>query len=411
MKHSIVRGTVSIYLILAITFLTVPLSATDLQVASRMIGSVGAVGPVDLRGVAITGDGTLFSGDRIHVYEKGYAKVLAGAGSKVEVFESSDVNFQQDGKEIRIAMNGGMVGFTANTPVRVTMGSFEIIGKDSASATVAMTSSTSAGVRAVSGDVTVRNVKTAESYKVTKGQTRLLLLKDSVSTPSIGDMASAVPGPVPAPAIPPSSTPAPPARRGLSMDTGGWLALIGAVAGGSIAITALVMAHNNDDDIDNLGKRIDGLNSTIAANNAAAANQLTLLSNLAAIANTTAQLQSQMAATQALAGQAQLALLNVNAADAALASQLSSNAAASQTRLNSLASQISALQALLARGQGSSAQVNALLQQEEAERAISNNLAASLNALLLKHRNVTGVPQGSVGTVNAPSQASPSLPV
>jgi hypothetical protein len=408
MKHSIVRGTVSISLMLALTGVNVPLSAADLQVGSRMIGSVGAVGQVDLRGVAISGDGTLFSGDRIRVHKKGYARVLVGSGSKVEIFENSDVNIQQDAREIKIAMNGGMVGFTANTPVRLNLASFEVTGKDNASANVAMTSPDTAGVRAVSGDVSIRNVKTSESYRVLKGQTRLLFLKDGLSTASLGEMASAAPGSIPAPALPSRS--AAPARRALDLDTGGWLALIGAVAGGAIAITALVIANDNNDEIDELGNRIDGLTATIAANNTAAQAQLTLVSNLAAIANTNAQLQSQMAATQALAGQAQLALANVNAADAAIASRLSSDASTSQTRLNSLATQISTLQAQLARGQGSQAQVNALLQQEETERAASNKLAADLNALLLKHRNVNGVPQGTVGTVNPPVQASPSVP-
>jgi hypothetical protein len=398
MKSSIVRGAVSIYAMLAITFVTVPLSAKDLPGASRMIGSVGAVGRVALRGVAISGDGTLFSGDHIRVHEKGYAKVLAGTGSKLELFENSDVNIRQEGKELKIAMTGGMVGFVASAPVRVTLSSFEVTGTGNASANVAIMNSTTAGVRALNGDVTVRNLKTSESYRVTKGQERLLLLKDGKSTTSIGEMASAAPGAVPAPAIP-AARPAPAAKRALSMDTGGWLALIAAVAGGATAVTALVMADNNRDDIDALERTNSSLSS-----------QLTLVSNLSAIANTTAQIQSQMASTQALAGQAQLALANVNAVDAAAASKLSSDASASQTRLNSLATQISSLQALLAKGQGSQTQLNALLQQEEDERAIANKLAADLNALLLKNKNVNGVPQGTVGTVNPPSQASPSTP-
>jgi len=119
---------------------------------------------------------------------------------------------------------------------------------------------------------------------------------------------------------------------------------------------------------------------------------------------------SQMTATQALAGQAQLALAKVNAADAALASKLASDASDSQVRLNFLASQISALQALLIRGQGSQIQLIVLLHQEGTERLAANKLVADLNALLLKHRNVNGVPQGTVGTVNPPVQASPTLP-
>lgn len=418
--RSNLRGWVSAALVLTTTLVTIPLSASDFSTRTSVIGPIGAVGNVDLRGVGISQEGTVFAGDRIRVHEKGYAKVLIGDGGKVELFENADVNINRDSRGVKIAMNGGMLGFNAKTPVRIDVSGFEVTASsDDAAANVAIMSPTTAGVRALSGNVTVRNLKTSESFRMTKGQERLLL-KGGASTPSLGDMASSAPGAVPAPALPSNPAPKAPARRALSMDTGGWLAVIAGAAGGAIAIVSLVEARNNRDDIKELSGKIDTLSGTIAANSAANAAsaaalqaQLTAISNASAISATIAQQQSQLAAIQSLAGQAQLALATANPTDAAAASKLSSDAAASQTRLNTIQASISSLQAQLSKGTSASLQLqlNALLLQEETERANSNKLAADLNALLLKNKSTSGVPQGSVGTTSAPSQSSASIPV
>jgi len=53
---------------------TAPVSAAEIA-APANIGSVSAVGSVQLRGVGIS-EGTLFSGDRLNVAPGGYAKVV-----------------------------------------------------------------------------------------------------------------------------------------------------------------------------------------------------------------------------------------------------------------------------------------------------------------------------------------------
>ena len=46
-----------------------------------LVGSLSAIGSVELRGVAVSRDGTVFSGDTIRTWEDGYRK-RAGAGTR-----------------------------------------------------------------------------------------------------------------------------------------------------------------------------------------------------------------------------------------------------------------------------------------------------------------------------------------
>jgi hypothetical protein len=332
-----------------------------------------------------------------------------GTGTKVELAENTDVNVNRDAQGIKIAMNFGTVGFTTNAPLRIDLLPFEVTATDGAAGHVAVMSSKAAGVRAISGKVTVRNLKTAESFILTKGQERLLGLTDGAHSPSLAEMASNVPGPIPAPR---RQAPAGRTSSGLAMDAGAWLAVIGGGAVAGIAIWALVKAHNNSDDVDDLQSSINNLNTTVAANQAAAQQAARNASNAAAIATTAAQLQAQQAAVQSLASTAQVALLaSGNAGAAAQAAGIAGQAGALQASLVSLQAQAQTLQAQFASGGGSTAQLTALLQQEETLRAQSNTLAANLNNLLAANRTVPGIPQTTVSTVGAPPQASVSIPI
>jgi hypothetical protein len=368
-----------------------PLTAADFTSARPVLGSVSAVGSVYLRGVGISQDGTLFPGDTIRANEKGYAKVLLGTGSKIELMEKTDLTLNRDSQGVKVAMNTGTIGFTAHSPLRIDVTPFEVTASDDASGNVSVMSSTTAGVRAINGKVTVRNLKTLESFVVLKGQERLLGLQNGVHAPSLAEVASNVPVPIPAPR---PQTPAGKTTGGLAMDTGAWLALIGAGAITGVAIWALVEERNNHDDI--------------RSNQAAIKN----VANANTIASTAAQQQAQLASVIALAGQAQLALLAAgNAAQAAAAQSLQQQAAANQTQLSLLLSQLNALEAQLAAGQGSSSQLASLLSQEESLRNSTNSIINQLNNLLSANRNTPGVPQTTLGTVGGPTLASASVPV
>ena len=388
------RKLVAFALVLTTTFITMPLSAADFSNPRQVIGSVSAVGPVDLRGVGISQEGTLFPGDSIRSNEKGYAKILLGTGSKIELMQKTDLTVNRDSQGVKIAMNTGTIGFTAHSPLRIDVTPFEVTASDDASGNVAVMSSTTAGVRAINGKVTVRNLKTSESFVIMKGQERLLGLQNGVHAPSLAEVASNVPTPIPAPIpAPRPQTPAGRTTGGLAMDTGAWLAVIGAGAIAGVAIWALVEERNNHDD------------------NQANQARIKQVSNASAVANAAAQQQAQLASVIALAGQAQLALLAANnPAQAAAFATLAAQASTNQAQLLSLQSQIQALQAQLAVGQGSASQLSSLLSQEETLRNSTNNIINQLNNLLNANRNTPGVPQTTLGTVGGPIIASASVP-
>ena len=258
------KKVVAVMMVVMTALVTMPLSAADFSTGKSVIGSVSAVGPVELRGIAISQEGTLFPGDSIRSGQKGYAKVQLGTGGKIELGEKTDVKVGRDAQGIMIAMNSGTLGFTARTPLRIDVMPFEITASDDAAGNIAIIGSTAAGVRTINGKVTVRNTKTSESFVLMKGQEMLISLKDGVRAASLAEVASNAPTPLPTPAPAPApQAPAPAGRStgGLELDTGAWIAIIGGAALTGVAIWGLVLALDNRDDIKALKTRINTLES------------------------------------------------------------------------------------------------------------------------------------------------------
>src|SRR5215471_7768413 len=250
-------------LVLMTVFVTMPVSASDFSTSKTVIGSVSAVGPVELRGIAISQEGTLFPGDSIRTSQKGFAKVLLGSG-KIELLEKTNIQVNRDAQGVKVAMNAGMIGFSAHTPLRIDILPFELIATDESSGNLAILPIGAAALRTINGKVTVRNVNTSESFVLVKGQEMLLSLKKGVPASSLlPQLASNAPLPIPSPAPAPAPTPQgpPPAGRtsGINMDTGAWFAVIGVLALGGVAIWGIVTAINNSNEIDDLKKRIAAL--------------------------------------------------------------------------------------------------------------------------------------------------------
>src|SRR4029453_75774 len=74
------RRLVALTLVLMTVFVTMPVSAADFSTSKTVIGSVSAVGPVELRGIAISQEGILFPGDSIPTGKEGFAKFFLGGG-------------------------------------------------------------------------------------------------------------------------------------------------------------------------------------------------------------------------------------------------------------------------------------------------------------------------------------------
>ena len=247
-------------LLLTTTLVTMPISAADFSSAKPVIGSVSAVGSVDLRGIGISEEGTLFAGDSIRANEKGYAKVLLGSGSKIELYPKTAVSVNRDAQGFKIAMTNGTIGIMAKSPGRVDVMPYEVTATDGSSAQVGVLSATTGSVKALNGKVTVRNTKTSESFVILKGQEQFLGLQNGIHAPSLGEIASNDPT-VPAGPTNPRApqTPAGKTGGGLAMDTGGWLAVIGGAGLLGLAVWGVVEAHNNHDDINSLQAQINAL--------------------------------------------------------------------------------------------------------------------------------------------------------
>jgi hypothetical protein len=378
-----------------------PISAADFSSAKPVIGSVSAVGSVDLRGIGISEEGTLFAGDSIRANEKGYAKVLLGTGSKIELYEKTAVSVNRDAQGVKIAMTNGTIGITAKSPLRVDMMPYEVTATDGSSAQVGVLSATTGSVKALNGKVMVRNTKTSESFVILKGHEQLLGLQNGIHAPSLGEVAGNVPTVPPIPTNP-RQTPAGKTGGGLAMDTGGWVAVIGGGALAAVAIWALVEAHNNNNDIDSLQNQIKNLT------NAGATKNLQLAQ--AAASNVASQ---QAALNQALS-QSLAALAALQAAG-----QGSSPAAQQlQSSINNINSQLNALQGVSASVNGCIASNatgcgSAAATQTNSQGVSTNSAITGSNSAVNSAKNqcpTCNIQGGNVATV-AGTPTSVSVPL
>jgi len=379
---------------------TTPVSAAEIA-APANIGSVSAVGSVQLRGVGIS-EGTLFSGDRLNVAPGGYAKVVLGSGPKVEVGERSDVTVSKGTDAINIQMTSGNIAFSGNgqKPVRVRIGAFEVTAAGQSRGNVAFVGSGAFHVRVLDGAVSVRNSSTKQSFSVGKGHERLFSLGDPSQSGVL--LASASPTAIPA-------APAMPRRQ---MSGRAKTALIVTAVLGSAAAIAVLMTKNDDTDSE-------------AANRLKKAQ---LLSNVAAVSATAAETSSTAAAVSSATTSA-LAIINANAtinlpANAAAKLALQNRASATVSKANtasntaiSLQAQINQLEAQIeASGtitQAQQTQLDSLLAQLEVARKNANDALNELDKLIADANSLAGgtiIQDPNLDPVDSPNVASPSNP-
>src|SRR2546428_1648523 len=127
--------------------------ASDPPPLKDVLGSVSAVGDVQIRGIPIKQEATVFSGDRLRVGEKGYAKVLFKNGLKIELAEKTDVSVTTLTNGFQMALGSGRLGFATlnGAPITITTGSLETIANQPAAGHVAVMGTNSIGVRVING--------------------------------------------------------------------------------------------------------------------------------------------------------------------------------------------------------------------------------------------------------------------
>jgi len=391
--------SVTLLLVFLLVVHTVPLSAADGTSRATSIGQVSAIGAVDLRGVRINGDGTLFSGDRINVGSGAYAKVALGAGPKIEVSAGSDVTVTREADNVQVKMASGNVAFKGDrrSPIQVRLGAYEVTVPGDASGNVAYIGKTAFGVRVLTGTVSVRNTATKQSFSVQKGSERLISLQTGDVQQPFAQLASSLPAAVPA---------LPQAAQGSGLSRGGWIAVIGTIAGAAAAV--IVLTTRNDDTDDDAATRLA---------------QIKAVQNLNAIAATATATSNLAAQVSTTASQALTAINNSNVPNKA-ALQASANAVIAKAnsataKVAKVTADIAALQNEIANQDGAptaaqEAKLKQLLADLESARLEANSALADLNTLITQ-MNAAGVPNTpappNVQPVPPPTIASASIPV
>lgn len=395
-------------LLLGITMGTAPVSASELSPSKPVIGSVSGTGVVELRGLRISQEGTVFPDDVLRVGEKSYAKVILANGQKLELGEKTDVTLSEQKHVVRVQLKSGNLAFTAagSAPLNVAAGLYEIVPKGSAVGSVVIVGGEYAGVRVIRGTITVRHSQSSESILVTAGEERLLSLRTFSARQPVAQLASTLPGPVPpAPSMPPQA----PAGRtgGGGLSTTGWIAVLATIGGAAAAIA--VLASRGEEE---------------KADAAAQAAQQKAISNLQAITST-AQLTSNVAAqtttstTQIIAaiGTSTAIPAGQRTAFTATAQTILSRAQSASQSMATLTTQVQQLQTQIQSQSGGPTtqqqqQLNQFLADLERARAEANQALLDAQALANQARQFDqNIPSGpNIQPVPAPTIASASIP-
>jgi len=378
-----------------------PLSAADGTSHATSIGQVSASanGAVDLRGVRISGDGTLFSGDRVNVGSGAYAKVALAAGARMEVDSGSDVTVTREADNIQVTMASGNVAFKGGgkAPIHVRVGTFEVTVPGTASGSVAYVGKNAFGVRVLTGSFSVRNTLTKKSFTVEKGVEQLVSLQTGATNQPLARLASSVPSAIPA--LPQSG------GQGNGLSKGGWLAVLGTVAGATAAV--IVLTTRDDDTDEDAATRLA---------------QVKAVQNLNAIAASAGSVSTAAASVTTTANAALVAITASNAPNKAalqaLANTAITQANSATAKIAILNPRVASLQNEIANQKGAptsaqQTQINQLFADLESARLDVNNSISSLNSTLTQSQaaGVAGLPANpNLQPVQPPVLSSASSP-
>ena len=221
-------------LVVLTTLATTPISAAELAPANGVVGSVRTTGSVQLRGVAVSREGTLFAGDVVQSGAGGYATLRLNAGHKVELSSDTRVTVGEDGSIAQLALASGHMAFASDvaSPLSIVIAPLEIYLNTDASGDVSIVGERTVGVRVRAGSVLVRNTQSKKSFVLTEGQEKLIGRYNGIMADPIALIASNLPTPIPT-----SLPPVP--QQGTGLSNGARAAITAVVAGGA-AVGAFV---------------------------------------------------------------------------------------------------------------------------------------------------------------------------
>ncbi|MBI4156018.1 MAG: FecR domain-containing protein [Candidatus Zambryskibacteria bacterium] len=148
---------------------------------NKRVGSVSAIGKVQLRGVSLSTDGAMmFCGDRVRTFAKSYAKVLFVDGGSVELAPETEVRvlgLRDCEAERSLDLSFGRIGFSAKKAMVVSFGGYRFEVSSKSAGNMAVFAS-ELGLRVVKGNITFRGPGDKKGVKISKGQERVLDLKN-----------------------------------------------------------------------------------------------------------------------------------------------------------------------------------------------------------------------------------------
>ena len=206
---------------------TTPISAADFASRNIALGSVSGAGNIQLRGLLVNQEGTLFPGDDVHAGAKSYAKLILANGNKIELFSDTKCVVDRSSQDIRVTLKGGNLGFAASkNPLAVSIAGYEVLPEAGATGGVAFLGGDFAGIRVMTGSVVVRNTTNKKNVRVPAGDVQIINLKTAEMNVPLAQLASAAPTSLPS---------APPAPQGQA--AGWWTPLHIALVIGAIGAT------------------------------------------------------------------------------------------------------------------------------------------------------------------------------
>lgn len=136
-----------------------------------LVGSVNVAGPVELRGVRVAREGTVFSGDTINTDADAWASLSLGSGQHVELGANTDVRVTSLDGVVQVAMSSGSLAFSSPrsvSPLEIGVASYRIVAADGAAGDVAWSDS-GIGVRALDGSLRIEG-DTGDALVLDPGQ-------------------------------------------------------------------------------------------------------------------------------------------------------------------------------------------------------------------------------------------------
>ena len=260
LRHTNVdRLIASVLVALMVTF-TIPVSAAELGAGAAPVGSIRAVGNVDLRGIAVSWEGTIFDGDRIRSHAGSNGIVALTNGNKFELAANTDVVVRQDGDVIQLAVTAGSIAFSSvSESLRISLAPYEFEPGPTATGVVSLVGPDSVGVVATKGSVIVRNTSTKEFFLLTEGQEKRMGRSNGVVADPISVIAANFPGR----ALPPIPSSPPPVPQASNLSSSAWAAIVAAVAGGAAVATWAAVGRDKVDK-----SALDSANSSLTTANA-----------------------------------------------------------------------------------------------------------------------------------------------